>query len=65
MHIVYDIMMNLEVIFGDQNHDDRQDRINIFLNTKMTKDPKSSYRWKNPDRYGVHIVARVLQVFPP
>ena len=44
MHIVYDIMMNLEVVFGDQNHDDRQDSINVFLNTKMTKDPKSSYR---------------------
>ena len=25
----------------------------------MTKDPKSSYRWENPDRYGAHIVARV------
>ena len=37
VHTVYDIMMNLEVMFGDQNHDDRQDRINVFLNTKMTK----------------------------
>ena len=37
MHTVYDIMMNLEVMFGDQNHDDRQDGIKVFLNTKMTK----------------------------
>ena len=58
-------MMNLEVIFGDQNHDDRQDRINKFLNSKMTKDPKSSFRWGNPDRYDAHIIARVLQVFSP
>ena len=65
MHIVYDIMMNLEVIFEDQNHDDRQDRINVFLNTKMTKDSKSSYRWGNLDRHGAHIVARVFQVFSP
>ena len=37
MHTVYDIMVNLEVMFGDQNHDDRQDGIYVFLNTKMTK----------------------------
>ena len=37
MHTVYDIMINLKVIFGDQNHDDRQVGIDAFLNTKMTK----------------------------
>ena len=37
MYTVYDIMMNLKVMFEDQIHDDRQDRMNIFLNTKMTK----------------------------
>ena len=37
IHTVYDIMMNLKVMFGDQNHDDRQDGIKVFLNTKMTK----------------------------
>ena len=35
MHTVYDIMMNLEVMFGDQNHDDRQVGIKVFHNTKM------------------------------
>ena len=37
MHTFYDIMMNLKVMFGDQDHDDRQDGIYVFLNTKMTK----------------------------
>ena len=37
MHIAYDIMVNLKVMFGDQDHDDRQDVIKVFLNTKMTK----------------------------
>ena len=26
MHTLYDIMVKLEVIFGDQNHDDRSQR---------------------------------------
>ena len=37
MHTAYDIMMTLKVIFDDQNYDDRQDIINVFLNMKMTK----------------------------
>ena len=37
IHTTYDIMVNLEVMFGDQNLDDRQDGIYVFLNTKMTK----------------------------
>ena len=37
MHTAYDILMTLKVIFDDQNHNNRQDRINVFLNTKMTK----------------------------
>ena len=37
MHTTYDIMVNLKVMFGDQDHDDRQVRIDVFLNMKMTK----------------------------
>ena len=37
IHTAYDIMVNLKVIFEDQNHNDRQDEINIFHNMKMTK----------------------------
>ena len=37
IHTTYDIMVNLKVMFEDQIHDNRQDRINVFLNTKMTK----------------------------
>ena len=37
IHTTYDIMVNLKVMFEDQDHDDRQDGINVFLNTKMTK----------------------------
>ena len=37
MHTVYEIMMNLEVKFEDQDHDDRQEGIYVFLNMKMTK----------------------------
>ena len=36
-HTAYDIMVNLKVMFGDQDHDDRQVGIDVFLNTKMTK----------------------------
>ena len=37
MHTIYDIVMNLKEMFGDQDHDDRQDGIKVFHNTKMTK----------------------------
>ena len=36
-HTAYDIMVNLKVMFGDQDQDDRQDGIKVFHNTKMTK----------------------------
>ena len=65
MHTIYDIMVNLKVMFGDPNHDDRQEGINVFLNTKMTKDPRSSYRCGNPGRYSAHNIAKVLQGFLP
>ena len=45
MHTPYDIMVRLEVIFGNQNHDDRRRGIEVFLNTNMAKgDPRSSNR---------------------
>ena len=62
-HTTYDIMVNLKVKFGDQDRDDRQDGINVFLNTKMTKDPKSSYRWGNLDRYSAHKIAKSSSSF--
>ena len=37
MHTTYDIIVNFKVMFEDQNYDDMQDGINVFLNTKMTK----------------------------
>ena len=35
-YTAYDIMVNLKVMFGDQDHDDRQVGIDVFFNTKMT-----------------------------
>ena len=37
IHTTYDIIVNFKVMFGNQDHDDRQDGIYVFLNTKMTK----------------------------
>ena len=61
MYTPYDIMVILKVIFGDKNHDDRRNRITVFLNTNMVKgDPMSSNRWGNPGRFDAHEVVKVL-----
>ena len=36
-HTTYDIMVNVKVMFGDLDQDDRKDGIKVFHNTKMTK----------------------------
>ena len=55
MHTPYDIMVKLKVMFEDQNHDDRQKGIKVFLNTNMSKgDPRCSNRWKNPGGFDAH-----------
>ena len=61
MHTPYDIMVKLKVIFENQNHDDRQKGIKVFLNTNMAKgDPRSSNLRGNPGQFDAHKVVRVL-----
>ena len=60
MHIPYDIMVKLKVMFEDQNHDDRWKEIKVFLNTNMAKeDPRSSNRRGNPSRFDAHKIIEV------
>ena len=45
MHIPYDIMVKLKVMFEDRNHDDKVKGIKVFLNTNVAiGDPRSSNR---------------------
>ena len=38
MATIYDMMLNLKEMFGDQGHAGRQEAIRTLLNTKMAKE---------------------------